>query len=216
MKACNLCGVKKELFDFHFKKSGKDGHENSCKTCRNSKIKVCRKLKIERYKKNTITVKKKKCFTCSKTKSSSEYNKRCEYEDGLDASCKLCMKEYKEKWRNEHAEDKKESDARYREANKEKVKESQKKYREANMGKYAAYATKRRAAKLKRIPKWITKEELKAIEGFYENCPNGMHVDHIIPLQGELVSGFHVLSNLQYLTPEENSKKSNKFEPYTI
>lgn len=64
---------------------------------------------------------------------------------------------------------------------------------------------------LQRIPKWITKVELKAIEEFYKNCPKGYEVDHIVPLQGKTVSGLHVLANLQYLTREENRRKSNKF-----
>jgi 5-methylcytosine-specific restriction endonuclease McrA len=70
-------------------------------------------------------------------------------------------------------------------------------------------AIKRRAAKLKRTPLWSNKEE---IDQFYLNTPRGMTVDHIIPLQGELVSGLHVLDNLQYLTKAENSRKKNKYE----
>jgi excisionase family DNA binding protein len=38
------------------------------------------------------------------------------------------------------------------------------------------------------------------------------HVDHVIPLQGEFVSGLHVHNNLQILTGTENSRKRNKFE----
>ena len=39
------------------------------------------------------------------------------------------------------------------------------------------------------------------------------HVDHIIPLNGELVSGFHVEANLRIITTEENTAKSNSFTP---
>jgi len=43
-----------------------------------------------------------------------------------------------------------------------------------------------------------------------------MVVDHIIPLLGKNISGFHCLKNLQYLTTRENLKKLNKFPYYPI
>ena len=76
-----------------------------------------------------------------------------------------------------------------------------------NRAKVAKY----KAAKLQRIPVWITKDELNMIRFFYIKCPEGSDVDHIVPLQGRNVSGLHVLSNLQYLTKEENGRKANKF-----
>jgi hypothetical protein len=85
-------------------------------------------------------------------------------------------------------------------------------YRKSPHGKAirVALGAKRRAAKLHRTPPWSEEE---AIKQFIINCPEGMVVDHDIPLQGKLVSGLHVLSNLRYLTKSENSKKRNKFDP---
>jgi len=121
-------------------------------------------------------------------------------------------KEYKKAYREKHKEElnRKERERYYAtyEQNRAKKRESDKKFARNNPGKINAKTNKRRAAKLQRTPKWA---DLKAIEQFYENCPKGMVVDHIIPLQGKNVSGLHVLENLQYLTWTENSKKINKF-----
>ena len=49
--------------------------------------------------------------------------------------------------------------------------------------------------------------DIKKIQEFYFNCPNGHEVDHVIPISK---GGLHTLNNLQYLTKSENRKKSNK------
>ena len=69
---------------------------------------------------------------------------------------------------------------------------------------------KKRARDPRALPKWADR---KAIRSFYENRPEGRVVDHIIPLKGDIVSGLHVVENLQYLTHSENSKKKNHFNP---
>jgi 5-methylcytosine-specific restriction endonuclease McrA len=51
----------------------------------------------------------------------------------------------------------------------------------------------------------------KAIREFYDRCPDGHEVDHIIPISK---GGLHTLSNLQYLTIQENRRKSNKIIAY--
>lgn len=82
-----------------------------------------------------------------------------------------------------------------------------------------ANASKRRAALLQRIPVWQTEfDELKikciysvaAMLSKVNNEP--WTVDHIIPLQGKIVSGLHVPSNLQVMRARENEAKRNKYE----
>ena len=50
-------------------------------------------------------------------------------------------------------------------------------------------------------------EDIKAIQQFYLKCPKGYEIDHVIPISK---GGAHSLENLQYLTKEENRRKSNK------
>lgn len=60
-------------------------------------------------------------------------------------------------------------------------------------------------------PLWADRAAIDAI--YLKAQQLGMHVDHIIPLKGKTVSGLHVESNLQLLTPRENARKRNKFSP---
>ncbi len=73
---------------------------------------------------------------------------------------------------------------------------------------YISLARKRDGLRKQAFPVWANKER---IAEFYRNCPEGHHVDHIVPLQGKNVCGLHVETNLQYLTAVENRRKSNKF-----
>ena len=78
------------------------------------------------------------------------------------------------------------------------------------------HAGKRRTAKLQRTPPWADLEAIRLIykEAARLECETGIahHVDHFYPLQGYLVSGLHVETNLQILTAAENIRKSNDFE----
>lgn len=60
-----------------------------------------------------------------------------------------------------------------------------------------------------RVPGWV---DMKQLDQIYSNRPPGMVVDHIIPLNGTLISGLHVPENLQYLTPEENQLKRETWD----
>lgn len=108
-----------------------------------------------------------------------------------------------------HAQNRATYSRKYREENPEKVRATQKSYRERNTKAILARNAKRRADKMLRTPKW---SETSAIRQFYLECPEGYHVDHIVPLLGKSVCGLHVLSNLQYLPALGNLKKGNSFE----
>lgn len=96
----------------------------------------------------------------------------------------------------------------YREENQEKeCLRSKAKYL-ANKEYYIAKGIAYKRGLLEKRPLWANIPELKRI---YDNCPDGYHVDHIVPLNGALVSGLHVEHNLQYLSAADNISKSNKF-----
>jgi len=108
----------------------------------------------------------------------------------------------------------------YRDNNKEKVAKSHKTWAMNNQDKVIANIARRHAAKLRRTPKWLTAEQRKQIEDIYREAKmreveTGIkhHVDHIIPLQGKLVSGLHVPENLRVITALENHRKFNRYHP---
>jgi hypothetical protein len=121
--------------------------------------------------------------------------------------------------RKAKAEEYKEYAKSYRVNNKEAVSATRKKYVENNRSYINASVAKRKAEKLKRTPKWLTEIDFERINNEYKLAEiqskltgEEWHVDHIIPLQGELVSGLHVPSNLQAIKGIENWAKSNLFE----
>lgn len=98
-----------------------------------------------------------------------------------------------------------ETEAQNRDSVRQKLKEDYIKHAFKRRASASANANERRH----RVPPWCQKEQILL---FYKNCPKGYEVDHIIPLLGQLVSGLHVIENLQYLTVSENRAKRNKYE----
>ena len=116
---------------------------------------------------------------------------------------------YSKKWQADNPEKHKKNMERHREKNKEIILLRNKKWRENNYEKWRHGQRIARAKRRASTPVWVDHKELKII---YDNCPVGYQVDHIIPVNGKFVCGLHVPINLQYLTPEENKKKSNSFD----
>jgi hypothetical protein len=171
---------------------------------------------------------KARCNVCKLAKPRSDFGISNKLPSGLCPKCKICSRKSSKKYMDsgDNREKQKLVTKEYYAANKsqfqeyfkeynitnaEQVAAQKKAWQQSDIGRSKTNATnaKYKASKLKRTPVWA---ELEQIQEFYMNCPEGYHVDHIIPLQGGKVSGFHVLGNLQYLTASENISKSNSYE----
>ena len=120
-------------------------------------------------------------------------------------------KEYSKKYYIENKERLNEYNKIYQKNNLEKFRISNRKYRSSDKGKRSETEKRARyrASKQNATPSWVDKQALKEI---YNKCPEGYHVDHIIPLTNDNVCGLHVPSNLQYLPSTVNDSKANKFD----
>jgi hypothetical protein len=103
--------------------------------------------------------------------------------------------------------------------NREYILAVNKKYKQDNPHIHATKESKRRAAKLNRTPRWLTEVDFERIGNEYKLASilskltgTSWHVDHIVPLQGKLVSGLHVPYNLRVIPAKENISKTNKYE----
>jgi hypothetical protein len=187
MKTCSSCRTEKPHSDFYKRKASRDGLAYKCKTC------------VNKYQKGRDPER------LSQIKVDSYYRHQ---ERNL------------EKKRKEYEADKEkilERNRLWRSKNKDKLVQARKLKYQANKGDYIAAANKRHADKLQRTPSWLTQEHLDQIKDIYAHARDcevvtgdKYHVDHIVPLRGENVSGLHVPWNLQVLPAEVNLAKSNK------
>lgn len=78
----------------------------------------------------------------------------------------------------------------------------------SEMPKFQTSKVKKKLADLIRLDtaKNISEAERFLIKRFYEECPQGYEVDHIIPL---IEGGEHRMDNLQWLTKERNRMKKD-------
>ena len=146
----------------------------------------------------------KQCRVCQVEKPFDEFYRHKATKDGFNSYCKSCNALKTKQWYQD---------------NKEQRLSKSKKWSSANKGKKAAYMAKRRATIEQRTVTWADKQY---ISDLYENAAEAntlfkhygisFHVDHIVPLNGALVSGLHTEDNLQVLSAQDNLTKSNSYE----
>lgn len=137
----------------------------------------------------------------------------CNVALGRNNKSNLCSKHYKEQWKLKNQDRETQNNRSYYDSNKEHVKTAVQAYyynvRESAEYKAARAAkeARHRATKLNATPKWVNLADIRSI---YESCPEGYHVDHIVPLNNKDVCGLHVPWNLRVIPAIDNLKKSNK------
>jgi hypothetical protein len=170
----------------------------------------------------------KTCNLCQIEKPSTAFYKKTTSKDGLFWWCRSC---HKEKMKTKYHELAKDEAYRGKErtrisafwkANPDVKKTCDQNYASKNKSKLVAKAGKHRASRIKRTPTWLTADDRWMIEQAYELAALRTklfgfqwHVDHVIPLQGKLVSGLHVPHNMQIIPARDNRNKSNRFTTVT-
>ena len=168
------------------------------------------------------------CTKCGETKTLGYFARAPLGLHGRAAECKVCEAARKKAYRLANWEkvrarervnqrewaaqnpDKEAAKARrYKERHPDRIAAVGKQYREMNPAKRAFWQMVREARKKQAIPPWAN---LEAIKEIYANCPQGHHVDHIIPLYAvrgrkHVACGLHCEANLQYLPASENKRK---------
>jgi len=195
-KECSKCKTVKALDEFPNRKDAKDGKRSECKVCvveYNRTYNEIHKLALTAYRKD--------------------------YKEVHKVKIAAYQKEYREVNKLELAAYKKEYSVRYCAENKESIAKRSSAYSKNNPEKMNAHTAKHRAKKLQAVPVWdINNEETKLFlqsiyrlsSSFTKLHQTVFNVDHIIPLQSDLVCGLHTPANLRIITASENSSKGNR------
>ena len=168
----------------------------------------------------------KYCPLCEKQLPLDSFYRHKLTKDGRNTYCKSCTKVKSSVYQKENKSAVNKKNRIWQRANRKKTASYLRKYRANNPGfsyecnkrhmerypwKNAFDCMKRHTGKIKRTPPYA---DMDAIKFFYECCPKGCHVDHVIPLRGRNISGFHIETNLQWLPAEQNISKSNSWTGY--
>jgi hypothetical protein len=127
------------------------------------------------------------------------------------------MKEYTKQYdKNRYWSDPEKARARaktWKDANPEKNTAKRQAWWDANPGARNAARMRYHAAKLQAVPAWANMDDIQIIYNFAKQLSlftsEQYEVDHIVPLQSDIVCGLHVECNLRVIPASINRKKQN-------
>ena len=206
-KICTMCKSLKNISEFRKDSRLKSGLGATCKPCSTARASAWNKSNSEKVK-----VREKAWREENKEYDSA---RKMEWAKRNPTNKKIADKKSYEKNKDRRLVTVK----NYRLLNLATVKEKNKLWRSNNIGYVLAKNKERHALKLQRCPKWLTADDRQKIQSIYDECRSvslttGVlhHVDHEIPLQGKLVSGLHVPTNLRIIPAKDNLVKKNKYQ----
>lgn len=100
---------------------------------------------------------------------------------------------------------------RWKENNPDKDTAARKGWKENNKDRIREYCANRRAAKKNATPPWADRKEIKYVYKLAKE--RGLVVDHIVPINSDIVCGLHVADNLRAIPEPLNSFKGNRYWP---
>ena len=174
----------------------------------------------------------KQCRKCSSILEYSSFTKKVDTADGYNNLCRVCKNQSRNKskdaatrlrWTANNKEHILAYDRNRYSRKRDDINKNRRQHRLDNIDVMrerdrAVYATKHIRFK-SRTPSSLSPLHLGGIQYIYKearsmNVQGGIqyHVDHIVPLNGKLVSGLHVPWNLQIIPADENLRKGNTFE----
>lgn len=211
-KTCKKCKEKKSSENFHKEKRNRDGLSGTCKDCFRIRAKeIAEENKLKRKIKKTSKV----CSTCKEDLPASRFNRNKSNADWLASRCRECDSDYKkEYYKIDYVKDRESKRLKeFSRKNKKHLQEYRREYYsrpEVKVKKNINSINSQRRQR-ERIPSW---ESIENIKNYYlESRVKGLEVDHIVPINSDLVCGLHCVDNFQMLTREENASKGNRHWP---
>lgn len=157
----------------------------------------------------------KTCPKCKQEKPLTEFYKRSD-RDTYHSWCKQCKHKSGADWNARNKQKHSELNHKWYEENKRHHLEKSKQWYEQNRHRKLETTNAREKRCVLATPTWADRELIKELYALAQKLTEQTgvphEVDHVIPLQGNEVSGLHVPDNLQVITRDENRRKANKYE----